>query len=303
MRAPSTDLLRALRRATTASPGLPLLRPTNPSSRRAQQHPLAIGFTRGQTCSSVPQSSSSTRHAARALSTSRQAPSSSSSASSTSNPSTSSSTSRARPQRQINPRAPRNHDRGPVSKEPTQTDFAKMDILASAGVEEPATSIDACTGDGFHLNNGVHTSGGKGIMLVAGEAFVWQPWLYTNSSTTDTPTSKTSPSPSTAGRGGAGDHSQGFTAFLDARGLLNFPPSTLGLLALLYPKPDLLLLGTGRRLWMLSRDTRRYLSEELGIKVDVMDTPNAAAAYNLLVMERGVEEVGAILVPEGWAGR
>jgi hypothetical protein len=54
---------------------------------------------------------------------------------------------------------------------------------------------------------------------------------------------------------------------------------------------------------MLSKDTRRYLSEELGMRVDVMDTANAAAAYNLLVMERGVEGVGAILIPDGFVGR
>ncbi|EXJ59544.1 uncharacterized protein A1O5_12169 [Cladophialophora psammophila CBS 110553] len=180
-----------------------------------------------------------------------------------------------------------------------------MDILASAGVEEPATSIDACTSDGFHLNNGVHTSGGKGVILVGGEAFLWQPWMptTTGAAATDAASYPGNAASKTSGSGsGSGEH-KGFTVFLDPRGMLNFPPSTLGLLSLLYPKPDLLLIGTGRKLWMLSRETRRYLSEELGIKVDVMDTPNAAAAYNLLVMERGVEEVGSILIPEGWRGR
>jgi NADH dehydrogenase [ubiquinone] 1 alpha subcomplex assembly factor 3 len=158
-----------------------------------------------------------------------------------------------------------------------------MDIYASAGIEEPATSIDACTSDGFHLNNGVETVGGRGLMLVGGEGFVWAPWK-TTSSAGDT---KKSP----------------FSAFIDDRGLLSIPSETLGILSLLHPRPDLLIFGTGHRLHMLHPATRKYISEECGIRVDVMDTANAAASYNLLVMERGVEGVGAILLPVGFTGR
>ncbi|KAK5197801.1 hypothetical protein LTR92_002046 [Exophiala xenobiotica] len=171
-----------------------------------------------------------------------------------------------------NPRAPRSHDRGPHSEEDTQTDFSAMDILTSAGVATPATSIDACTHDGFYLNNGIQTHGGMGVLLLDGEAFVWTPW--------DTSSATASIASSTGAGGG------GFGSLLDRRGLLTIQPKSLGILGLIYPKPDLLLIGTGRKLWMLNKDTRRYLSEELGMKVDVMDTPNAAAAYNLLVMER-----------------
>ena len=58
----------------------------------------------------------------------------------------------------------------------------------------------------------------------------------------------------------------------------------------------------GYELWMLSKETREALIG-LGIRVDVMDTGNAAAAYNLLATERGVDEVGAALLPVGWKGR
>lgn len=40
----------------------------------------------------------------------------------------------------------------------------------------PSTSIDACLWDGFHLNSGVKIVGGRGVLLVAGEAFAWSPW-------------------------------------------------------------------------------------------------------------------------------
>lgn len=93
---------------------------------------------------------------------------------------------------------------------------------------------------------------------------------------------------------------------LDARrGVLSIPSQSLGLLELVHPKPDLLIVGTGGRLWMLSKEVRAYVGEVLGCRLDVMDTANAAAAYNLLAKERGVEGgagVGALLLPVGWVG-
>lgn len=88
--------------------------------------------------------------------------------------------------------------------------------------------------------------------------------------------------------------------------MLELEREALGVLRLVYPKPDLLILGTGARLWMLGKETRGYLMGELGVRVDVMDTANASAAYNLLARERGVEGgggVGALLLPVGWKGR
>ena len=49
----------------------------------------------------------------------------------------------------------------------------------------------------------------------------------------------------------------------------------------------------------LSQETKR-LVHEMGIRVEVLDTRNAAAQYNLLATERGVEQVAAALVPVGW---
>ena len=69
----------------------------------------------------------------------------------------------------------RSRDRGPASTEDTQTDFGALDVLGAT--PQPSTSIDACLWDGFHLNSGVKITGGKGVILVAGEAFSWKPWL------------------------------------------------------------------------------------------------------------------------------
>ena len=72
------------------------------------------------------------------------------------------------------PSAPKSTDRGPVSDESTQTDFGSMDVFSNAPA--PTASIDACTSDGFHLDNGVKIGGGSGLLVVAGEAFTWRPW-------------------------------------------------------------------------------------------------------------------------------
>lgn len=70
--------------------------------------------------------------------------------------------------------APKSSDRGPASKEDTQTDFGSMNVLGSTPA--PTTAIDACLSDGFHLDNGLKIGGGSGCLLVGGEAFSWRPW-------------------------------------------------------------------------------------------------------------------------------
>lgn len=49
----------------------------------------------------------------------------------------------------------------------------------------------------------------------------------------------------------------------------------------------------------LSPATRKSISE-LGLRVEVLDTRNAAAQFNLLATERGVADVAAALIPLGW---
>lgn len=49
----------------------------------------------------------------------------------------------------------------------------------------------------------------------------------------------------------------------------------------------------------LSPATRKHISS-LGMRVDVLDTRNAASQFNLLATERGVADVAAALIPMGW---
>jgi len=109
-------------------------------------------------------------------------------------------------------------------------------------------------------------------MLVGGEAFAWCPWLA-----------------------GGGDGKR----LLNGKGQWEVGDDSWGVLSLVWPKPDLLILGLGPSMAPLSPKTRAYISS-LGIRVDVQDTRNGSAQFNLLATERGVGSVAAALVPIGF---
>ena len=60
----------------------------------------------------------------------------------------------------------------------------------------------------------------------------------------------------------------------------------------------MLILGLGPSMHPLSPETRKHLNS-LGIRVELQDTRNAAAQFNLLATERGVGSVAAALIPIG----
>ena len=62
---------------------------------------------------------------------------------------------------------------------------------------------------------------------------------------------------------------------------------------------DLLILGLGPSMAPLSSAARKFING-LGIRVDIQDTRNASAQYNLLATERGLNSVAAALIPLGW---
>lgn len=104
-------------------------------------------------------------------------------------------------------------DRGPESSESTQTNFGMMDMLGNS--PPPTTAIDACLPDGFHLDNGIKIDGGSGCILLAGEAFSWDPWQ-------------------------AGTTSTGKGEMLNSKGQWAVDDEAWGLLDLVWPKPGML---------------------------------------------------------------
>ncbi|QIW98773.1 hypothetical protein AMS68_004291 [Peltaster fructicola] len=140
-----------------------------------------------------------------------------------------------------------------------------MNVLGS--MPPPTTAVDMCLDDGFALDSGLKI-GGAGVLLAAGEVFAWRPWT-------------------TNATGEA-------TRLRNAKGQFHIQDQAWAILDLLWPKPDLLILGTGPTIAPLSPETRQRLNE-MGIRVEVQDTRNAAAQFNLLATERGVQQIAAAL--------
>ena len=65
---------------------------------------------------------------------------------------------------------------------------------------------------------------------------------------------------------------------------------------------DILVLGLGSTIIPLSPQTKRHINS-LGMRVEIQDTRNASAQFNLLATERGVTEVAAAMIPLGWSAR
>lgn len=167
----------------------------------------------------------------------------------------------------VSSRRPRRaHNNEDVPDSAPTTDFARMDMLGQTPA--PSTSVDICMSEGFKLNSGASIYDGRGVMLVDGEAFAWQPW---------------------------GPDMR----LLNDKGQWEVREEAFALLGLLWPRPDLLVLGLGGEMRTLSPATRKHLSS-LGLRVEVLDTRNAASQFNMLATERGVDEVAAALIPIGW---
>jgi NADH dehydrogenase [ubiquinone] 1 alpha subcomplex assembly factor 3 len=159
---------------------------------------------------------------------------------------------------------------------PAPTSLGLLDVLGN--IPAPATSVDVCMSSGFQLNNGTRVTDGSGVLLVGGEAFCWRPWDF----------------PSSSSAAAKPDW-----RLQNKKGQYDIAPQSLSLLAHLWPRPDLLILGLGSVNRPLSPELRKAISA-LGIRVEVLDTRNAAAQYNLLATERGVNDVAAALIPIGW---
>lgn len=106
------------------------------------------------------------------------------------------------------PRSRRAHNDEEIPDAAPTTDFSRMDMLGQTPA--PSTSVDICSSDGFKLNSGVSIYDGKGVLLVGGEAFEWQPW-------------------------------EGDMRLVNAKGQWEVPERAWALLDLLWPRPGMFL--------------------------------------------------------------
>lgn len=158
-------------------------------------------------------------------------------------------------------------DRRPV--EAPQDTFTSLNVYED--IPPPGSAIDTIVHNGFVFSNGVRFYDGSGALLVDNEIFKWRP--TERGSEVERKALKT--------------------------GILELGPDVWGMLDVVNPKPELLIVGTGRKTLLLSKQDRNQLTE-LGIRMDVMDTTHAAAQYNLLATERSPNEIAAALLVDGF---
>lgn len=112
---------------------------------------------------------------------------------------------------------------------------------------------------------------------------------------------------------------------VNAKGQFEVDEEVWGLLGIVWPRPgefmypsiypsihilvgivanglDLLIIGMGESMFPLSPETKKHINA-LGIRIEILDTRNAAAQFNMLATERGVSEIAAAMIPLGWKGR
>lgn len=78
--------------------------------------------------------------------------------------------------------------------------------------------------------------------------------------------------------------------------LVEFNENLTDILSLVYPKPELLIVGLGKRTRMLGPETKQRLNK-LGIRVETGDTKSCALSYDLLATERSPALVASIMLP------
>ncbi|CAM6090432.1 unnamed protein product [Calypogeia fissa] len=82
------------------------------------------------------------------------------------------------------------------------------------------------------------------------------------------------------------------------RSFAEITPESLSIFQLLRPAPEILVVGCGKRIERVSPEVRIFLKSN-GIKVEAVDTRNAASTFNIL-NEEG-RQVAVAMLPYGWS--
>ncbi|GMM45933.1 hypothetical protein DAPK24_025080 [Pichia kluyveri] len=78
--------------------------------------------------------------------------------------------------------------------------------------------------------------------------------------------------------------------------VVELPSTIMELFSIIYPKPELVVLGMGSKSRMIGPKTKTKFNE-LGIRVETGDTKSSALSYDLLATERSPALVSAIMLP------
>lgn len=153
-----------------------------------------------------------------------------------------------------------------ASSNPTNL-FKQNNVLMYS--EKPVNYIESVRFNGFHLNSNIMISSPDkngntiGALLMEKEALEVD---FTNSYTI----------------------SNGYIVDFDVN-------KVLGIFQKIHPKPEILVVGLGKKSRILSQRNRAFFSS-LGIQLEIGDSKNAASSFDVLATERP-NVVGALLLP------
>ncbi|KAK6464058.1 hypothetical protein DFJ63DRAFT_311355 [Scheffersomyces coipomensis] len=146
--------------------------------------------------------------------------------------------------------------------------FKKNDILMFS--DKPINYIESVKANGFHLTNNLLITSPDKQNNIIGTLMLQSETFEVNLSN------------------GAYEIINGFIVEFSEKEILQ-------VFNKIHPKPEILVIGLGKKSRMLSESNRKYLSN-LGIQLEISDSNNAAQMFDLLATERP-NTIGALLLP------
>lgn len=173
-----------------------------------------------------------------------------------------------------------------------QNNISDYDIFQD--LPAPLNNIEVVLSNGFRLKNGKRficrdpINHPKALVCLSSEAYSLdlspEPSQKDHNNTNDTPASSSS----------TNNAPESFAIKGLDTGFVEIDPSALSFLEIIHPKPEILVVGLGKKSRMLHPATRKYITG-LGIQIELSTTAIAANNFDLLSTERhGV--VGALLL-------
>ncbi|KAF8978345.1 hypothetical protein BGZ46_006581 [Entomortierella lignicola] len=145
--------------------------------------------------------------------------------------------------------------------------------------ESRTVSISSCTKHGFVTTEAISLQGP--VLCIGGQVFLWD--IYKESGAVAQSLKKEESSSTST-------HPRSIFETMDE----NTAKEIFKVFELMNPRPEILIIGTGKMFAPLSPAVRSVI-RSLGLQVDMMSTANAAATYNMLAEEG--REVAAALLP------
>lgn len=136
--------------------------------------------------------------------------------------------------------------------------ITKLDLLGDS--KPPLNNINKCTKKGIIFDSGVIVAPGKVCLLISNRVLEFQPKYSIKNNI-----------------------------------MIEFDETSLNFLKMINPLPELMILGLGSRMRLLS-DANLRVFRDLGTKVEITDTRNACRNFDLLATERP-NQIGALLLP------